>query len=165
MNKSNKKPIAHLICGFIGSGKTTFSKKLEKETGALRFTKDEWMIRIFGKNPQKIEDFDEYDENVKQLCLDAALDCLKAGNNIIFDDGLWVKSDRKLVAEKVKQSGGNPQFYYIKCSDETMKKRTLKRSNKPTNEAFYIDEAMFDSYKKYFEEFGLDEECIVINND
>jgi predicted kinase len=46
MNK--KQPIAHIICGFIGSGKTTFARKLEKETGAIRITKDEWIIKIFG---------------------------------------------------------------------------------------------------------------------
>lgn len=52
--KQTNKPIAHLICGFIGSGKTTFARKLEKETGAARFTKDEWMVRLFGKILQKI---------------------------------------------------------------------------------------------------------------
>ena len=35
MKRLNKKPTAHLICGFIGAGKTTFAKNLEKETGAL----------------------------------------------------------------------------------------------------------------------------------
>jgi deoxyadenosine/deoxycytidine kinase len=31
MNK--RKPIVYLICGFIGAGKSTFSKKLEEKTG------------------------------------------------------------------------------------------------------------------------------------
>jgi len=31
MNRRNKKPTAHLICGFIGAGKTTFSKNLKKK--------------------------------------------------------------------------------------------------------------------------------------
>jgi hypothetical protein len=38
---SYKKPVAHIVIRFIGSGKTTFARKLEKETGAVRFTKDE----------------------------------------------------------------------------------------------------------------------------
>ncbi len=56
MNKSKHIPTAHLIVGFIGSGKTTFAKKLEQEIGALRFTKDEWFIRVFGNDP-KINNF------------------------------------------------------------------------------------------------------------
>jgi len=31
----------YLICGFIGAGKTTFAKMLEKKTGAVRIVKDE----------------------------------------------------------------------------------------------------------------------------
>jgi adenylate kinase family enzyme len=40
MQEKNK-PVAHIIVGFIGAGKTTFARKLEKETGVMRFTKDE----------------------------------------------------------------------------------------------------------------------------
>ena len=46
-----RKATVYLICGFIGSGKTTFAKKLEKETGAIRITKDEWLISLFGHDP------------------------------------------------------------------------------------------------------------------
>jgi len=165
MNKSNKKPTAHLVCGFIGAGKTTFSKKLEKETGALRFTKDEWMIRIFGNNPKKINQFEKYDNRMMNLSIDTAIECLKAGIDVIIDDAHWIKADRKLISEKVKKAGGTPQFYYIKCSWNTLKNRTLERSKNLGKDAFYIDEEMFNSYKKHFEEFGSDEECIVINND
>lgn len=50
---SSTKPVAHIVIGFIGSGKTTFARKLERETGAVRFTKDEWMVRLFGNTPPK----------------------------------------------------------------------------------------------------------------
>ncbi len=46
-----RKPIVYLICGFIGAGKTTFAKKLEEKTGAVRITKDEWSIRLIGNDP------------------------------------------------------------------------------------------------------------------
>ena len=46
-----RKPIVYLICGFIGAGKTTFAKKLEEKTGAVRITKDEWSIHFIGNDP------------------------------------------------------------------------------------------------------------------
>ena len=46
MRNNARTPIVYLICGFIGAGKTTFSKKLETETGAVRITKDEWSISL-----------------------------------------------------------------------------------------------------------------------
>ena len=38
----------HLMCGYIGFGKTTVAKQIEQETGARRFTPDDVMIELFG---------------------------------------------------------------------------------------------------------------------
>ena len=40
----------HLICGFMGFGKTTLAKKLAEETGAVRLTPDEIMAERYGRN-------------------------------------------------------------------------------------------------------------------
>jgi hypothetical protein len=42
---------AHLLFGFLGSGKTTLAKELEERHRAMRFTPDEWMARLFGEDP------------------------------------------------------------------------------------------------------------------
>lgn len=39
------KPTLHLIHGYLGAGKTTFARKLEIDTKALRFTLDEWIVQ------------------------------------------------------------------------------------------------------------------------
>lgn len=51
-----KIPAIHLICGFIGFGKTTYAKRLEQELPAVRFTHDEIMCARYGRSP---EDFPE----------------------------------------------------------------------------------------------------------
>ena len=54
------KPTVYVLCGFIGAGKTTFAKKLEESTGAVRITKDEWLIRMVGNDPT-IDGYEDYD--------------------------------------------------------------------------------------------------------
>ena len=108
--QENNKPLAHIIIGFIGSGKTTFARKLEKETGAIRFTKDEWMVRVFGNTPPK-DKFEEYDNKMASLATDMALKCLKAGTDVIIDEGFWVKEHRDAIREKVKKVGAIPKLY------------------------------------------------------
>ena len=160
--QENKKPIAHIIIGFIGSGKTTFARKLEKETGAVRFTKDEWMVRVFSNTPPK-DKFEEYDNRMASLATDMALKCLKAGISVVIDEGFWVKEHRDAISEKVKNVGAIPKLYYLEAPFEIMKARTLKRSKNPPVDSFSIDEESFNQYWKQFRPPGKDEEFTLIN--
>ena len=162
--QKNRKPVAHIIIGFIGSGKTTFARKLEKETGAVRFTKDEWMVRLFGNAPPK-DKFEEYDHNMISLSRDMALVCLKAGTDVIIDEGFWEKEQRDEIREKVKNVGAIPKLYYIEASLEIMKARTLKRTENPPVDSFTIDEESFNHYWKFFQPPDKDEKFTLINQE
>ena len=85
-------PSIHLMHGFIGFGKTTIAKKLEKELPAVRFTHDEIMLSKYGRNPSdfqiKYKIVDEYIKNQTQIEL-------KKGNNVVLDYGFWNKGIRK----------------------------------------------------------------------
>ncbi|MFD2175977.1 AAA family ATPase, partial [Veronia pacifica] len=43
----------YFVCGFIGSGKTTYSKILADRQGAFRFSIDEWMIPLYGEHMER----------------------------------------------------------------------------------------------------------------
>jgi predicted kinase len=160
--RGNNKPLAHIVIGFIGSGKTTFARQLEQETGAVRFTKDEWMVRLFGNTPPK-DKFEEYDNRMASLATDTALKCLTAGIDVIIDEGFWVKEQRDEIRGKVKDVGAIPKLYYIEVPFEIMKERTLKRSKKPPVDSYIIDEESFNHYWKLFQPPGKDEEFELIN--
>ena len=38
----------HLVCGSTGAGKTTHALRLVQEFGAMHFSIDDWMVRLFG---------------------------------------------------------------------------------------------------------------------
>ena len=148
---NNRQPIAYVICGFIGAGKTTFARKLEKETGAVRITKDEWIIKIFGNKITSDKNFEEYDKGVIDLARDIAFKILKSGGDVIIDEGFWVKSQRDEIKKKILQIGAKPIFYYVESSVEKMKERVINRSKNPTKDSFEISEEMFNSYLKYWQ--------------
>lgn len=160
MNQKNK-PIAYLVCGFIGSGKTTFARKLEKETGAARFTKDEWMVKLFGNNPPH-DKFPEYDSKMTELATEMALKCLASGASVIIDDGFWYRKQRDEIRQKLKVIGVETKLYYLNSPVDLMKERTVKRSENPPVDSFYITEQEFDDYLKMFQPPSDDEEFITI---
>ncbi len=148
---SKKQPIAYVICGFIGAGKTTFARKLEKETGAIRVTKDEWIIKIFGNKITLDNNFEVYDKNITKLATDIAFKILKAGKDVIIDEGFWVKSQRDDIKKRILQVGAKPIFYYVESSVKKMKERVINRSKNPTKDSFEISGEMFNSYLKYWQ--------------
>ncbi|HEV2073840.1 MAG TPA: AAA family ATPase [Thermomicrobiales bacterium] len=158
---SYKEPVAHIVVGFIGSRKTTFARKLEKETGAVRFTKDEWMVRLFGNTPPK-DKFEEYDSRMASLATDMALRCLKAGIDVVIDEGFWVKEQRDEIRQRVKSVGATPKLYYLRVPLEVMKARALRRTEQPPIDSFTIDEESFNHYWRFFQPPDKDEECTLI---
>ncbi len=155
MNSTNL-PVAHLICGFIGSGKTTFARTLEKETGAARFTKDEWMVKLFGNNPPK-DTFQEYDSKMTELATEMALKCLAAGGSVIIDDGFWYRKQRDEIRQKLEDMGVEAKLYYLDTTFDLMKERTVTRSENPPADSFYITEQEFNNYFKMFQPPESDE--------
>lgn len=77
-------PIVHMIHGFVGAGKTTFSKKLEQEVRAVRFTPDEWICDLYGNNPPA-ENFDERQNCIYYMIRKMAERVLAAGADVILD--------------------------------------------------------------------------------
>lgn len=53
----------YFICGFVGSGKTTYSKELADKVGAFRFSIDEWMIPLYGEHMER----DAFDHRLATL--------------------------------------------------------------------------------------------------
>ena len=158
---TNRQPVAHIVVGFIGSGKTTFARKLEQETGAVRFTKDEWMVRLFGNTPPQAT-FEEYDQRMASLATDMALKCLRAGIDVVIDEGFWVKEQREEIRERVTSVGANPILYYLNVPREVMKARTLRRTEDPPVDAFTIDEESFNYYWQFFQPPDQDEDFTLI---
>ena len=89
----NSQSIVYLICGFIGAGKTTFAKKLEEYTGAVRITKDEWSIRLIGKRILSLDGYAEWDTKIIKLSRDFAFYLAEKGIDVIMDEGFWQEGD------------------------------------------------------------------------
>ena len=152
MVKSKKQiPTAYIICGFIGAGKSTFARKLESETKAIRITKDEWMVKIFGNKITSDENFARYDKHVTELATEIAFKILKSGRDVIIDEGFWVKSQRDKLKEQVVKAPAKWILYYVETPLDQMRERVASRSKNPGKDSFKISEEMFESYVKFWE--------------
>ena len=152
-----RKPIVYLICGFIGAGKTTFAKKLEEKTGAVRITKDEWSIRFIGNDPT-IDGYEEWDHKIIVLSRDVAFQLAEKGIDVIIDEGFWAKEERDELRRKIHAIGAKAVMYYVETPIETIRERVLGRNNNLTKESFKISREMLDNYLMYWQPPSEDED-------
>ena len=155
------KPTAHLLHGFIGSGKTTFACQLERKCGAVRFSHDEWMVRLHGWNPPE-EHYSEYFAQVENLIWDEATLAIHAGTDIILDFGFWTRGSRDAARNRVRSVGAAAKFYEIFCPQQIMRTRALERSKSPSTDSLWIDSAGYDKLIAVFEPMQDDEEFVRI---
>lgn len=157
-----KKPTAHLLHGFIGSGKTIFARKLEREHGAVRFTHDEWMVRLYGWNPPE-EHYAEYFIRVENLIWEEATLAVRAGSDVILDFGFWTRASRDAGRSHVDDIGAVARFYSVSCPQRIMRARALERSKSPAVDSLWIDAPGYDKLMARFEPMQDDEEFVRID--
>lgn len=158
-----QQPIAYLLHGYLGSGKTTFAKRLEQEHHAVRFTHDEWMSALYGDDPPQ-EAFQDYASRVSRLMEVIWTRLLDLGNNIVLDFGLWSRSERRRIVALIRQHGGTSNLYYLRCSDEIAWQRVDER-NKDLGGSLYISRNTFDVLKARFEPLEPDEAFSIIETE
>ncbi len=155
-----RSPIVYIICGFIGAGKTTFAKKLEEKTGAVRITKDEWSISIIGNDPT-IDGYAEWDTKIIELSRNVAFQLAEKGIDVIMDEGFWEKETRDKMKRRIEAIGAQVVLYYLDTPIETMRERVVGRNNNLTKDSFKISREMLDNYLKYWQPPSEDEDYVL----
>ncbi|WP_082766342.1 AAA family ATPase [Paramesorhizobium deserti] len=146
---------AHLIHGYLGSGKTTFSRRLEHQTSAIRFTHNEWMQRLYGKDPPE-QQFAEYAKRVSFLMEELWVRCLRMNVDVILDFGFWSQAERDRIRSVITEFGADFRLYRLTCPDEIAWKRIQARNNAPDC-SLYIAANTFSVLKARFEPLDEDE--------
>ncbi|MGI8932816.1 MAG: AAA family ATPase [Phormidesmis sp.] len=157
-------PIAHLIHGFVGSGKTTYAINLARELPALRLSVDDWLTSLYGQNPPS-DKFEEYQSRITSLIWQVATQTLSLGQDVILDFGFWSRSSRDDARQRLQNIGVTSVLYRVVCSDNVMRERTLSRTAQMPDGALYIDENVLRELSRKFEPLGVDEPCVVVRTD
>ncbi|PIZ94893.1 MAG: hypothetical protein COX80_05260 [Candidatus Magasanikbacteria bacterium CG_4_10_14_0_2_um_filter_33_14] len=160
MTKQKTKLI--IISGFVGAGKTTLAKKLEKQYKAIRFSTDDWMIDLFGFDGDFGEDYRAKKRVVKEFIWSISKQVLESGVSVVLDFGFWSWKERILFRKRADQIGAEFELYFIDVPLEQLRKQIKIRNKKLPQGTFHITEKWFDSWLPRFEPPTENEKPIVI---
>jgi predicted kinase len=138
-----------LLCGKPGSGKTTYARKLEQQ-GAVRFSIDEWMIRLYGHQMSR-ELFDQR----MQICVDMVFDLTEAlvcrGMDVVIDYGFWKREARERARRRFANTGARIELIYFQTPDPVLLQRLRARNTSLPAGTYEITEEMFEMFSAWFE--------------
>jgi predicted kinase len=142
----------HLLCGLPGAGKTTVARKLGAGLPAVRFSLDEWMLRLYPEVHFASGEYGDLAETCKLLIWDTALQVLQAGTDVVLDWNQWSRERRAVWAAKAVSAGAAVVVHYVRTPLQTAIERAASRAGRGEAGAHRLDEADVRHLAMIFEE-------------
>lgn len=152
-----KQATLHIIHGFLGAGKTTFSQKLAEEINAIHLNPDEWCIKLFTQKEFE-ENWEKCFASTQDILWQKTIEYLNNGIDVIFDAGFWDRNSRDYARKIAKQCQADFKHYFLDTSDNIAKQRLANRSGRIAMNNI----KNFDEIKRQFSSPEADEEVIIV---
>ncbi|MBB3126836.1 putative kinase [Paenibacillus rhizosphaerae] len=152
-----------LMCGIAGSGKTTFSKRLE-EQGFARLSIDEEVWNMHGRYgiDYPVEKYREYLDEAHASLRTKLASFIQDKKRVVVDSSFWSRSARDDYKRLIEHWGGEWKLIYLKVHPDELRKRLKVRSHRfDANAAFPITEETLNNFLNSFEEPQGEGEIVV----
>ena len=118
-----QRPLLVLFCGLPGSGKTRLARERARETGAIRFSTDEWMADL------GVDFFDAMRDNLQQRLDELWKELLRHGQSVILEDGTWKREERDEIRRIASVLGATTEMHYFDIPFEELWRRLELRNS------------------------------------
>ena len=152
----------YCLCGFVGSGKTTYAKRLCREISAFRLSIDEWMIPLFGEHMGR-ELFEERRTLLEDLFKQQTIQLAKLGVPVVMDFGFWKKSDRDQIRRWADDNDLLVEIHYLEQDFEVCKARSLARNGQSDSRSYTMTPEMLSLFWSWFEPPN-DEQVVIVDS-
>lgn len=139
------RPVLILYCALPGAGKTTAARERARETGAIRFSTDEWMADL------GLDYVDPLRDRVQARLDRLWRELLGRGQSVILEDGSWTRAERDELRRVARSSGAVTELHVFDIPVEELWRRLEARNARPGHGEVPISRELFDESRRRFE--------------
>lgn len=151
----------HLVCGSTGAGKTTHALRLVQEHGALHFSIDDWMVRLFGADRPPRPDWPWIAERLarcERLIVESAVAAGRRGVSSILDLGFQRADQRQRIADQAQAAGLAARLHFLDVpADERWQRVSGRNTTQGETYRVTVTRPMFDFIESIWQPPGPDE--------
>lgn len=142
-----------LCCGKVCSGKSTFTRLLEKQYNYYIFSADDWMLQLYEETEDRLV-FDKNLTRCTEQIYRVSEQILKnnSNNNIALDFGFWKKSNREEIINRFINQGFTASLVFFPIEFEQQIKYMNNRQREIELNHYKFNEETVMTLNNYFEE-------------
>ena len=131
----------HLLYGLAGSGKSTLARSLCADGRGVRFTLDEWMLRIFPDLQFESRAYGVKAAEVRDLIWSVAEQVLLTGSDVVLDWNSWSEDRRRWAVDHAAAVGAPVTLHKLTASIEPASEQARERTERGTRYAHPVTHA------------------------
>ena len=121
-------PVLHMVCGKIGAGKSTLTRRLAQAPATVCISEDTWLAALYPGEIHALPDYVRAAGRLKQAMGEHVCALLGAGVSVVLDFPANTVSHRAWARGLFEQAGAAHQLHFLDVPDEVCKARLRARN-------------------------------------
>lgn len=135
----------------MGSGKSTLSKEIASQAGAILLSEDEWLKTIYPDEIENFEDYIKYSSRLKPLLKNHVQNILNSGVSVVMDFPANTINQREWFKEIYSEYDIPHKLVYLETSDQLCLEQIKQRRRTNPERARFDTEDVFHHVNRYFQ--------------
>jgi predicted kinase len=146
----DRKPVLHMMCGKIASGKSTLCAQLAQAPSTIIIAQDHWMSKLYPVELTTVADYIRLVPRLRAAMGPHIIDLLRIGISVILDWPANTVTSRAWMRSLCEAAGAAHQLHILEVPGAVCLERLRKRNLSGGHE-YDVSQAEFDEITRLFE--------------